>query len=390
MKPARQISIALAACMMLAAAGCRTAGVGNLSKEPSLFPNRTSESAAELLIDHNRNAEQVQTLKARSTVTFRSPDSSGGASGNFALERPKYFKLELSAIGGMTPVANIGSNDNEFWFWVRPSGKTVYYCNYDENGNSPLAGSLQPDWITEALGLKVYSDEEIAAMRVKPGIEPGTLVISQAEKTPQGESVIKEMVVSQATRRIREHRVYSGDHKTLLAQAKISEYLETPLPRKTDSEGSEATKVYLPKAFKLEWMLEKLTLEILMSGKVEVNPPVNAEWRASMFVEPSFRGSTRKNLMEREALAQPGPSSNPLMRETMPAPAPRVNMNDPSPIAADGTTRTKRDPVALMADLAAPRPVEIEAVVGPTIPSVNEPLPGSSDNRQGWRNMIER
>lgn len=387
----RPITIALAAWMMLAVTGCRTAGMGNLAKQPSLFPTRTNETAAELLVEHNRNASQVQSLEARPQIAYSDRIMAGGVGGRMSLERPRNFKLELTAVSGMTDVANIGSNDQEFWFWVKNAKeKAVYYCDYDENGESPLAGSLQPDWITEAFSLKVYTDAEMASMKVKPGIVQGFLVLSQTQKTPRGETVVKEIVLSEATHRIREHRVYSGDRKTLLAHATITAYLEAPLPSPPDDADAVVEKVFLPKSLKIEWMLEKLSLDILMS-QIVVNPAIDDKTRALRFVEPSFKGYSRRNLAEREALARPGTSSpTTTIRETMPAPAPRVNLENPTPLGVNPANRTRRDAVALMADLPTPRPVEIEAVVGPTIPTVNEPRPGSLDGRPGWRNLIER
>ena len=387
MKVFRSVSIALAALAMLAASGCRTAGVGNLSKQPSLFPTRTNESAAELLVEHNRNAGRVDSIMARPNITVTSRRMGIPASGKLALERPRNFKLELSV--GMSDVANIGSNDEKFWFWVKDSEeKAVYYCDYDEDGTSPLGGSLQPDWITETLGMRVISDQESADMKVRPGVEPGTLVLSHEQTTSQGETVFKEIVINEQNHRIREHRVYAKDHKTLLAHARIAEYLEVAPSAPPSRLEDGPDKVYLPKKLKLEWLQERLSLEIQLSN-VELNPVFDKARRDAIFVEPNFRGFKRLNLADRVRTQQPASSST-TVRETMPAPAPRIKLSDPTPLGLDGARRTPRNPVEIVADLPANRPVEIEAVVGPTIPTVAEPLPGSLDNRSGWRNSIER
>ncbi len=387
MKTLRPVSIALAVLAILTVSGCRTAGVGNLTKQPSLLPTKTYETAAELLVEHNRNAGRVQSLKARPDIKVDDRRRFFGASGKLAIERPKNFKLELSV--AMANAADIGSNDEEFWFWISHSDeKAIYYCKYDENGHSPLAGSLQPEWITETLGMKVFGEDEIAEMKVKPGIEPGTLVVSRSEKTAQGESIIKEMVISEATHRIREHKVFAADHKTLLAHATIPEYLEVPLPASAEDSEFSGEKVFLPKILKLEWIQEKLSLQILLS-QVEINPKFTETSRAAMFVEPAIRGFNRVNLATRAGVPQPKlPPTT--IRETMPAPAPRVKLSEPTPLGTDGAGRTLRAPLAIMADLPTTRPVEIEAVVGPTIPRVSEPRPGSLDTRLGWRNTVER
>lgn len=389
MKTLRPVLIALVALAMLAAPGCRTGGLGNLSKPPSLLPPGSNETAAELLVEHNRNAGRVQSLKARPEIKIDDRRRFFGASGKLAIERPKNFKLELSV--AMANAADIGSNDEEFWFWISHSDeKAIYYCDYDENGHSPLAGSLQPEWITETLGMKLFSEDEIAEMKVRTGIEPGTLILSHSEKTAQGETIIKEMVISEATHRIREHKVFAADHKTLLAHATIPEYLDVPVPASTDDSEPSGQKVFLPKVLKLEWIQEKLSLQILLS-QVEINPKFTETSRAAMFVEPTIRGFNRVNLATRAGVPQTKlPPTR--IRETMPAPAPRVKLSEPTPLGSEGAGagRTRRGPLAIVADLPPARPVEIEAVVGPTIPKVSEPRPGSLDTRPGWRNTVER
>ena len=76
-----------------------------------------------------------------------------------ALERPRNFRLQLTHFNDSK--ADIGSNDEEFWFWVlNPKDRSIYWCNYDDLESSSLAVTYQPDWIIDALGLKPISPEE--------------------------------------------------------------------------------------------------------------------------------------------------------------------------------------------------------------------------------------
>ncbi len=144
-----------------------------------------------------------------------------------AMERPRNFKLKLKHTGG--EVADIGSNDEEFWIWTKDSkdskDKAVYYCNYDRGGNCPLAGGLQPDWITEALGLRVIPDEEMDEITVTRGKEPDTLVLThRPTRTGAGEAVTRVTILTESTRRVQEYQLWTGDRKTKLAQAQIKQY----------------------------------------------------------------------------------------------------------------------------------------------------------------------
>src|SRR4051812_4221168 len=153
---------AFAILALCAVSGCRTAGVNDLARpEPPLTLKSTT--AAEILAEHNRNAERIKILEARPslTITVAEPNkekSSYSVDGQLTMERPRNFKLKVKHT--TSDLADIGSNDKEYWFWVKDkSQKGIYYCNYDESGSSPLAATFQPDWITEAMGLRIIPEE---------------------------------------------------------------------------------------------------------------------------------------------------------------------------------------------------------------------------------------
>ena len=68
-----------------------------------------------------------------------------------------------------TVEADIGSNEEEFWFWVHNDEKRIYWCNYDELESSSLGVTYQPDWIIGALGLKPITPEEAAGHQSQRG-----------------------------------------------------------------------------------------------------------------------------------------------------------------------------------------------------------------------------
>lgn len=393
MRAIRVLSITLtAAALLSAASGCRTAGMGSLARDQGPFPLRAGDEAVDLLAEHNRNAALVSALKARPTILVNGRRFTGKADGWLALERPRNFKLELTAVAGMSDVANIGSNPKEFWFWVKDSPeKAVYYCNYEDLDRSPLAASLQPDWITEAFGLRVISEDEAAGITVKPGGEPGTVVLSQTEKSPRGDSLIKEMVLSESTHRVIEHRVLTGDRKSVLARARISDYRDYPLPARADDGADPPSKVYLPRNVRLEWAAEKLVLDVALTNGVQINPKFTDQDRADLFVEPKFKGYARRNLAESTGYANQRNSPTSI-RETMPAPppAPRVKLSPPVTAPAEGALGSPSDSASLFAGLPLPRPVGVEAIIGPMIPTVAEPSPDLLYARPAWRNTVER
>ena len=229
MKSLRLATFALWAGCVFASSGCRTAGFRDLTHGDNPAAPRVTETAAELLAEHNRNAEKVTSLEAKPSVTVNHRSITGALSGKLAFERDRDFKLVLSSLA--SEVADIGSNEGEFWFWVKDNQQPgIYYCNYDDSGASPLASSMQPDWVMESLGLRVVSDDEAAQIRVNPGPDPGTVLLTYKERKTQGRSFVKETILSEKTHRIREYRVSSPDRKTLYARATISDYQEMNLP----------------------------------------------------------------------------------------------------------------------------------------------------------------
>ena len=67
-------------------------------------------------------------------------------------------------------------------------------------------------------------------------------------------------MIRETDHRIREHKVYTADHKTLLAHATILDYLEVAASAVPEDAGTVADKVFLPKSLKLEWLQEKLSI----------------------------------------------------------------------------------------------------------------------------------
>ena len=379
--------LAAAAIIACALTGCRTAGVGNVARDTPRLPSLVDGmSASELLADHNANAEKVTSIEAQPSISVTANGrTSPGLSGHLALELPKNLKLQLDSTMGQE--ADIGSNESEFWFWVkRNDPRSVYFCNYNDKGESPLTTSMQPDWIIEAMGLRAIPDDEIDKMTVTQGKNPGEAVLAIRQWTPQGVEVIREMVVSETTKQVREYRLWSADRKQLLADAVVLDYGYFNV---APSEANElASSVHLPKKMRLNWIQERIALDVQMNRKVTVNSKIEPKRRANLFVEPE--GLARVDLAQ-QAGVDPNASTSRLepgattTRDTLSAPPPRVKLSAPSPLDDRGARRARLD----SAELAVRDPIErlgsIEAVVVPPIPTIDEPRPGQLESHNGWR-----
>ena len=134
------------------------------------------------------------------------------ADGRLGMVRPRNFKLELSA-GGQTR-GNIGSNDEEFWFWVQnDEDRSIYWCKYDDLESVALAVTYQPDWIVESLGLRTITPEEADSIRVEKTDDPKLSAVVFPPSKSRGEAYQRMMIVSNYTRRVKEYRICAADQQ---------------------------------------------------------------------------------------------------------------------------------------------------------------------------------
>jgi hypothetical protein len=374
----------LAVC---AASGCRTAGVDELAR-PGPPIAASSANVGAILAEHNRNAERIQVMRARPdlTVTLRERgkrDSTHPLNGRLVLEQPRNFKLELYH-SVQSQVGDLGSNETEYWFWIKDKSQALYYCKYEDADANPQAVAFQPDWIKEAMGLRVIPEEEAAQITVTSA-EPGRLVLTHRPHTASGKTYTRVTILDRTTHQILEHRLLSGDQKTILARAEVPEGYDRYTP---ESGGDEA--VLVPRRLKLFWMQEGLELDVSFRD-VRINPRKPLA-RDQLFVEPRLgREYTRINLAEHvPGTATASPTT---IRESRPAPpsGSGVRLREPTPLGGNGSEGARGDgggsasPLALGGE--APRvPSLTEGVVGGRYPTAAEPeYPKPDGANSGWR-----
>lgn len=315
------------AVVALSFCGCRAVGPRDLMPRPPAFqPPAPAYSATELIERINKNAAAIDSLRADANIKVNFADRQKAAlDGKLAFERPRNFKLDLSSVMGSE--ADIGSNMQTCWFWLRQSKEKEYYvCNYDEEGINSLSVTFQPDWIVEAMGLRPIAPEEAARMKVTPGTgtDRGTYSLVQRRKSVSGEEIVKQTVINESNGLIKEHRLYTGDRKTLLARAIVSQYESFDVPS-SNGQASQ-TQVVLPSQFKLVWMQEQLELDISIQ-KARINPTLDRD----LFLEPNFRGYARVDLSKKSSIAGGPRQRVEEMRETRPSPPPLNAQTAPSP-----------------------------------------------------------
>ena len=185
------------------------------------------------------------------------------------------------------------------------------------------------------MGLKEITRDEAAQIKTRPGIQPGTTLLTFAPVNAGRQSYSREMVVSESTRRVNEFRVISGDGKGMIALATIKSYRRFPLGARTSAENSTTARetCSIPEKIVLEWKRELLSLDVVLKD-VKVNQ-FDTSKRADRFVQPTIRGYAAVNLAE--VARQKDPASSTAVRETIPVPETRnrVRLNPPLQIRGD-------------------------------------------------------
>jgi hypothetical protein len=260
--PARS-RVLLAAAVTAALAGCVSGGWGMKSilpirSEPCvLSPDVTAE---DIIAHLNAHTSQMHGWSS-SDVRIQVPGPGGipmKLEAMLAVEHPRNFRLRAKSLMG--DEADLGSNDERFWFWMRRSPDPyIFTARHDElhlvQERMPLP--FQPHWLVEALGVVPLNAREFTLER--HGTEAGKVHLVSDRLSPAGRPVRHIIVVDTCRGHIDEHSLYD-ERGRLIARATLERYKPCGNPG-----------LALPHRIHLEWPETELKLALDM-GAVQVNP----------------------------------------------------------------------------------------------------------------------
>lgn len=384
--PARRIAaIALALVVLGGLAGCR-ALTGRTLGRPEAIAARPAVPVSEVVMRHNQNAGLVNGLEdTNTTVSMRSTLGLPGAvEGLLALERPKNFRMVLGMSVGGDEVADIGSNDGEYWMWTkaprRAEERAIYVGQYDESGELPPELLIQPDWLIEALGLYVIPPEEAEGITTERGKDTKSVTLVHHRVNARGERMIKKTVIDATTGETQQHQFFAPDGKTMVAVAYPSAVQSVNLP---ETAGGTQT-VRLPFRIRVvatppgsERPNDRVELTVKLDDP-RVNPEFNDRKREKLFAPPiaekRAQGYAVVDISQPADAPRQGRRST---RNSMPAPPAGfdIQLDAPEPIHTRGGAgtepRSDSEPLPLSPDLPAGEapPSGIDAVIRPPLPS---------------------
>jgi hypothetical protein len=181
-----------------------------------------------------------------------------------AIEAPRRFRLTAGTLAGEE--VDLGSNQDQFWFWNRRSEeKYVFVAYHDQESvagrNFPIP--FQPEWIMEVFGVMTIDPAETTCLPGQPGMpnQPNTIHLVANRTSPQGRPVRKITIIDTCHGVIREHALYD-EQGQIVASARLSHHFREP-----------RTQAVLPRQIDLHWPRANMGLTMWLDPRhVEVNP----------------------------------------------------------------------------------------------------------------------
>jgi hypothetical protein len=269
----RHVASGIALAALIALAGCNnwphlrnsrgTTGPAVTSRTPT---------AQELVAYLNANAQRIQGLECREMDLDCSQGiQSVHMGGRMVCQKPRNFRLH-GLVGGTTQ-ADIGSNDQEFWFWIAKGDPYLFHCSHQDfsRGNVRLPFPFQPEWVMEALGAAPFDEKANYQVTSSRG---NTIELVQQAVSPQGQPVKKVTLFNNG--QVSGHLLQDAKGNLLCAA-----YI-------TEVQPGRATGATLPRRVELVWPAEKLKLKMRLDG-VTVNPQIGADRMAVLFTRPNLQ-----------------------------------------------------------------------------------------------------
>jgi len=233
-------------------------------------PDRTPDAPA--LVNYlNKNAERLQTVRAEVAIDAKQGRQVLGLDGNLACQKPRDFRLRASVLG--QPAVDLGSNEQEFWYWIsKATPPNVYHCSYKHlaTGKVNVPFPFQPDMVMAALNMAEYDPKARYDLKVLPK----TLELSQETTSPTGQTVKRVTVFSRYLARAGEPQVLShlllDSRGKLICRANVDKVI-------TD----RTSGAIIPMRVTIEWPAQSVSMKLMLKN-VQANA-IDKKMAAVMF-----------------------------------------------------------------------------------------------------------
>lgn len=319
----RSLYAALIVALVGAAIGCTMFEKQQKEKPAPTAPANLTPSltAAQLVSYLNTQANRLQSLKGDVTLTARANLLGHTLNGSLAARQPRDFRMNGEhKISGSV---DLGSNSEQFWVYVNaPTQKPLFvYASHTDfdagKAKLPEGIAFEPEWVMQALGMRVYPSPAPAPGQPAPIASTGvktvkydeprynekdrTFTLSWQDQTPTHIPVLKEVVFdaddtresrdgkSQARPQVKKHIIRDlRDSKQRVICTATVKSVGTAYVNGQDPNAPRLTVQY-PTHLELKWEIEKFELDLALS-KVQVNQRFSDEQTRTWFSRPNNMG----------------------------------------------------------------------------------------------------
>jgi hypothetical protein len=221
---------------------------------PPAGPNAKPDVPA--LVNYlNLNAQKVQSVRAKVDIDCKQGRQAAGLGGMLACVKPLDFRLKADVLG--KPAVDIGSNKEEFWYWISQApGPYVYHCSYRDlsTGKVNLPFPFQPDMVVAALGIAEYDPN--AKYELKE--YPKAVALIQDATGPTGQKVKRITVFNRFQAAPGQPQVL--EHVLQDLRGKV--ICRATVQRVTVDRATNAT---IPTTVTIQWPEQELTMKLMLS-----------------------------------------------------------------------------------------------------------------------------
>jgi hypothetical protein len=262
----RQLSGTLLVATLLCATGCSTwmkrgdSAVADKSAPGEQIPT----TAAQLVTYLNDCSGRLNSVTSSLEMDCKAKGESFGLEGAMVCEKPRNLRLRGSLIGQAE--CDIGSNKDEFWYWIKHDNPPLlYHCSYDamSQGNVRLPFPFQPDVVMAALGMAEFNSDP---NRYEVKVLPKTVELSEKSVSAQGQEVRKVTVFSRTKVELADLR--KGRPQVL--EFKISDTRGQDICKATVERVSVEGGVIVPRRIRVSWPASQMELALTLKT-VDVN-----------------------------------------------------------------------------------------------------------------------
>jgi hypothetical protein len=268
----RHVAAGLGVGALLVVAGCNTFGFLRPEQQTRVGgPLSEPPSKEALVIYLNENSQRVQTLRCNDLdLGCTMGLQVANLRGQMLCQRPRNFRMSAGlSFVGKTEV-DIGSNNEEFWYWLRRGDNYQFHCSYKDLSEGKvrrLPFPFQPEWVIEALGLGTYGPPDRYEYDTT---DSQTLRLVERTTSPQGTPVRKVIVFRRS--------------KVPLPGAQVTDYLllddasnkEICAAHIAQVQIDRNTGAIVPLRVEMRWPEMKLRMTMRFDGvAVNPNPPID-------------------------------------------------------------------------------------------------------------------